>query len=62
MPDQPATVMPKAGIQTVLLVALLLDSGFRRNDESKAAAELVGKAGCAGDGARDTLMALTGGG
>jgi hypothetical protein len=26
-----------------MLVALRLDSGFRRNDESKAAAELVGK-------------------
>jgi hypothetical protein len=28
-----------------MLVALLLDSGFRRNDESKAASELAGKAG-----------------
>jgi hypothetical protein len=27
-----------------MLVALLLDSGFRRNDESKAASELAGKA------------------
>jgi hypothetical protein len=26
-----------------MLVALLLDSGFRRNDESKAALELAGK-------------------
>jgi hypothetical protein len=26
-----------------ILVALLLDSGFRRNDESKAASELSGK-------------------
>jgi hypothetical protein len=28
-----------------MLVALLLDSGFRRNDESKAASELAGKDG-----------------
>jgi hypothetical protein len=30
-----------------MLVALLLDSGFRRNDESKAASELAGKDGTA---------------
>jgi hypothetical protein len=29
-----------------LLVALLLDSGFRRNDESKATSELSGKPTC----------------
>jgi hypothetical protein len=28
-----------------MLFALLLDSGFRRNDEFKAASELSGKAG-----------------
>jgi hypothetical protein len=27
-----------------MLVAVLLDSGFRRNDESKAASELLGNA------------------
>jgi hypothetical protein len=29
-----------------MLFALLLDSGFRRNDEFKAASELSGKAPC----------------
>jgi hypothetical protein len=46
MSGQPATVMPaESRHPDCVLVALLLDSGFRRNDEFPAASELAGKGG-----------------